>query len=74
MNQRYGKDKLLRADKVLETAKTVPPEAVRVEGRVVQVLFGPSYRSECDSNDELLMFYNESCAHAFKEELQKFIV
>lgn len=74
MNQPWGKDKLLRADKVFETAGLVPPVAVNIEGRVVQVMFGPSYLSECGSNDELLMFYNEPCAKLFHEEILKFMV
>ena len=70
----YGKDKLLRADIVLRTAELVPPIAVSIEGRVVQVVFGPSYCSECKSNDEFLLFYDQSCAQAYHEEIKKFLV
>ena len=69
----YGKDKLLRADIVLKTAGLVPPIAVSIEGRVVQVKFGPSYRSEIKSNDEFLLFYDQSYAKAYYDEISRLV-
>lgn len=74
MSQLWGKDKLLRADKVYEIAKLVPPLSVSIEGRAVQVVFDSTHKSEIGSNDEWLLFYNEPCAQAFHREILKFMV
>lgn len=72
--QSWGKDKLLRADKVLEIARLVPPLSVSIEGRVVQVVFEPTHRSDAGTNDEWLLFYSEPYAQTFYEELKSLIV
>lgn len=69
----YGKDKLLRADKVLSMAKHYPPQTVFIEGRVVNVKFDEDHKSDAGTNDEFLLFYNDICAFAFFEEIRKYI-
>jgi hypothetical protein len=68
----YGPDKLLRADLVMARAKKCPPRQVLIEERVVKVVFPRT--EESNMGDEFLLFYNESCAIAFQEEIQKLMI
>jgi len=70
MENSYGKDKLLRADTVLEAAQINSPVGVTLEGRAVQVLFGPSYRSPANTNDEILLFHTSEDAYAYFVEIR----